>query len=142
MSSPKRDQTVQQAMLTILKYGTILTLVIAGAGALIGGFVAGWPGVWGALLGAGMAGVFFALTALSVYISAEMSATAMAGLILGAFLVKMIALIAVTALLRGSELFDPVVLFVTLAVAAIASVVVDAVVIQRSRIPNVDPKFT
>ena len=64
----------------------------------------------------------------------------MAGAVLGGFLLKVAGLIALTASLRNLDFYDPWVLFVTLAVAAFASLIVDVVTVQRARLPIIDQK--
>lgn len=136
--TPKQD-TVRTIMRQIVLRGLVITLVIAVVAGGIGAFVSGMPGVWGALIGAAMAFVFFAITAVLMFFTADSSPTVLAGTVLGGFLVKVAGLIAVTAALRGRDFFDPVVLFLTLAVAAFASLVVDVLTVQKARLPLVEP---
>ncbi|WP_349828987.1 hypothetical protein [Brevibacterium litoralis] len=136
--SPDRPTTVAAIMRSIVVRGALITLGIAVLASLVGALVAGLPGVWGALLGAGMAFVFFAVTAVLMSVTADSGPNVMAGAVLGGFLVKVAGLIALTAVLKDREFFDVVVLFCTLAVAAVASLVVDVLTVQRARLPLVE----
>lgn len=132
--------SVRSIMRGIVVRGLLITVIIAVLASIIGVIVAGVPGIWGALIGAAMAFVFFAITAVLMYFTADSGPTVMAGAVLGGFLVKIAGLIGVTAALRGMDFYNPWVLFVTLAVAACASLVVDVVTVQRARLPIIDPK--
>ncbi|WP_245873406.1 hypothetical protein [Brevibacterium ihuae] len=132
--------TVRTIMRGIIVRGLLITLVIAVLATAVGYFVAGMPGVWGALIGAATAFVFFAITAVLMLLTADSSPVVMAGAVLGGFLLKVAGLIALTASLRNLDFYDPWVLFVTLAVAAFASLIVDVVTVQRARLPIIDPQ--
>ena len=91
-----------------------------------------------ALIGAVVAFAFFAITAVVMYFTAESSPTTMAAGVLGGFLVKIVGFMGVGIALRGRDFYDPLTLFLTLAVAAIASLIADVVIVQRARLPIVD----
>jgi hypothetical protein len=57
---------------------------------------------------------------------------------MGGFLVKIVGFMGVGIALRGRDFYDQWTLFLTLAVAAIASLIADVVIVQRSRLPLVD----
>ncbi|GAA4284031.1 hypothetical protein GCM10022261_15620 [Brevibacterium daeguense] len=134
------NDSVRSIMRGIVLRGLLITAAIAVVASIIGVFAAGMAGVWGALIGAATAFVFFAITAVLMYFTADSSPTVMAGAVLGGFLVKVAGLIALTAGLRNLDFYNPWVLFVTLAVAAFASLIVDVFTVQRARLPIIDEK--
>ncbi len=116
-----------------------LAVVAGGVGLL----VAGLPGLWAGLLGAALAFAFLALTALSMLIAqrvteGEPNSPVFYGIVLGVWLLKLIVFFVFMSWLRGQGWLQPWVFFVTVIVAVIGSLVVDALAFVRSRTPYVD----
>lgn len=128
-----------QALRTALRHGTLFALALAVVGAGVGWAVAGVPGAWGAVLGAGLALAFQAATAGSVLLAARLGAAGSAAAVLGSWLVKLVILVAVLAALRGAGFYDPVVLFSVLVLAVLGTLVLDALAVTRARVPYVQP---
>ena len=133
-----RAGSVRSIMKWTIIAGALIAIVIGTIASFVGGLVAGLPGVWGALIGSVTAFVFFAITAAVMYFTAHSSPATMAAGVLGGFLVKIVGFMGVGIALRGRDFYDPWTLFLTLAVAAIASLIADVVIVQRSRLPLVD----
>lgn len=126
----------------ILALGGILALVIAVAGCVVGFLVAGLIGVTSALIGTAMAVVFLGITTGSVLIATRVSKGDMLrvsffGIVLGAWLLKFILFIVLILLLKDQSWIQSTVLFLSLIVAIVGTLVVDVVVIARSRLPYV-----
>lgn len=124
-------------------FGLILTGVIAVAGSLIGYAVAGMPGLLSALIGAGLTALFMSFTAISILIAVrvtkgEPSPTLFFGIILGAWLFKLIVFIVVMVALRGADFLQPMVLFVSILAAVIGSLAADVIAFLGAREPYVD----
>ena len=133
-----RAGSVRAIMTRTIIAGALIAIVIGTIAGVVGGLVAGLPGVWGALIGSAAAFVFFAITALVMSITAHASPTAMAAGVMGGFLVKIVGFMGVGIALRSRDFYDPWTLFLTLAAAAIASLIADVIIVQRSRLPLVD----
>lgn len=133
-----RAGSVRSIMKWTIIAGALIAIVIGTIASFVGGLVAGLPGVWGALIGSVTAFVFFAITAVVMYFTANSSPATMAAGVMGGFLVKIVGFMGVGIALRGRDFYDPWTLFLTLAVAAIASLIADVVIVQRSRLPLVD----
>jgi hypothetical protein len=133
-----RAGSVRSIMKWTIIAGALIAIVIGTIASFVGGLLAGLPGVWGALIGSVTAFVFFAITAVVMYFTAHSSPATMAAGVLGGFLVKIVGFMGVGIALRGRDFYDPWTLFLTLAVAAIASLIADVVIVQRSRLPLVD----
>lgn len=144
---PARPATPAQPTSTavfkdVLKYGAILAIVIAVVGAVLGGVFAGWIGVTSALIGTLMAVVFLSITALSIlianrFIGSDLFVGLFFGIVLGGWLLKFALFIVLAVVLRDQPWINPIVLFLSLIVGVIGSLVVDMVVVFRSRIPYV-----
>ncbi|WP_349904204.1 hypothetical protein [Parafrigoribacterium humi] len=121
----------------ILLWGGLLALVLVVAGSIVGYAVAGWTGVAGALIGTAMAVVFLAITALSILIATRYGLAVFFGIVMGAWILKFILFLVLVFLLKDQVWLQPTVMFVCLVVAVVGTLVVDVVVIARSRMPYV-----
>lgn len=126
----------------ILIYGGLLALGIAVVGAIVGGVVAGGSGVLSALVGTVMAVVFMGITAGSILLAnrfagSEAAIGAFFGIVLGGWLVKFVVFLVLVILLKDQPWVHPVVLFLSIIAGVVGSLVVDAVVVMKSRMPYV-----
>ncbi|MEG3614232.1 hypothetical protein [Isoptericola haloaureus] len=142
-SAGRSFEEVQSSERTMLRRALRSTLLLVGAlvvlGGLVGWFVAGAAGVWGALVGAGLAAFFCATTIWSMLRTVGKSPTAMAAGVMGAWLAKIVVLLVVLVLLRGADFYDPYVLFVVLALGAVGSALLDYQAVRGARMPYVQP---
>lgn len=114
-------------------------LVVLGA---IGFFVAGQPGLIGAVLGSAISVLFLGLTALSIvianrFIQSDFAVVLFFIIVLGTWLVKFVAFIVAALLLRDQPWLNPTVLFISIIIGVLVSLVVDVVVVAKSRLPYV-----
>ncbi|GAA4721336.1 hypothetical protein GCM10023216_08130 [Isoptericola chiayiensis] len=134
---------VQASERTMLRRAMRSTLALVGGlvviGGLVGWLVAGTAGLWGALVGAGLAAFFCATTIWSMQRTVGKSPTTMAATVMGAWLAKIVVLVVVLVLLRGADFYDPYVLFVVLAVGAVGSALLDYQAVRGARMPYVQP---
>lgn len=126
---------------TTLRWSAIITAVLAVVGAGIGWLVAGYPGLWSALVAIVLAAVFLGLTGASILIANRwfgdpLYVPIFFGSVMGAWLVKFVLFIVVLLVLRGQPWLNTTVFFVALVVSVIASLVIDVVVMTRLRIPH------
>ena len=124
----------------ILVYGAILALGIMVIGAIVGGLVAGSSGVASALVGTLMAVVFMGITAGSILLANRFAGTEAAvgaffAIVLGGWLLKFVVFIVLLFLLRGQPWIHPVVLLASIIAGVLGSLVVDVVVVMKSRMP-------
>jgi hypothetical protein len=127
-----------------LKLGSFVTLGIAIIGSLLGYLVAGYLGVFSALMGAGLALVFMGLTAVSMIVASRLPSDApppdvrFFGIVVGAWFVKLLVFLGVLIWLRGQTWLDPMVFFLVSIAAVIGLLTVDLFALQTSRVPYVD----
>ena len=129
-------------MTLALRYGAILTGFILVIGGLVGYLVGGVPGLLSAIIGAGITAVFMGFTAASVLLAAKVTKgdglnPLFYGIILGVWLLKIIAFFVLMLLLSRVEYLDPMVMFVAVIVAVAGSLVVDMLAFARARVPYV-----
>ena len=120
-----------------LTYGFAFAAAIAVVGGVIGLLVAGPIAAWSAVIGAVMAGVFLGITALSILIAVRFDIVAFFGIVLGAWLLKFVAFIVAALALRDQPWINPTALFLSLIAGVISSLVVDVVVVMKTRMPYV-----
>ena len=135
-----QQPTSNPVLKDVVKYGFILAAVIAVVGMVLGGIFAGWVGVTSALIGTIMAAVFLSITALSIlianrFIGSDLFVGLFFGIVLGGWIVKFVLFIVLALVLRDQPWINPVVLFLSLIAGVIGSLVVDMIVVFRSRIP-------
>jgi len=146
MSAP---QTAPQAaphnpiLTTALRWGALFAAALAVVAGGVGWLVAQAPGLWAGLLGAGLAFVFLALTAGSMLLGRRLTvgdpnSPVFYGVVLGAWLVKLIAFFLFMFWLRDQAWLDAWVFFITLIVAVFGSLTIDALAFVRTRTPYVD----
>lgn len=124
---------------TVLVWGGIVTGVILVGAAIVGFALHGTAGMWSGVIGAAVGAVFPALTALSILFANRWFGTPnypaiFFGIFLGGWLVKLVAFIAVLALIVAQDWIVREVLYVALVGTVLASFAVDAVVILRMRV--------
>lgn len=121
----------------ILKYTGALALVIAVVGGGLGYLFAGTDGLWSALVGVGLAILFAAITAASMLVAIRFTLGAFFGIVMGAWLLKLVIFIVLLVVLRDQPFVNDVVLFLALVVSIIGTLAVDALVVVRGRLSYV-----
>ena len=121
-----RDMLVLLGLLTILGLG-------------LGGITAGTRGLWGALIGVGLALVFSGTTVVSMLRTSGSNLQTLAAVVMGAWLAKVLVVIVVLALLQDKEFYSKPVLAVVLLVGVLGSALLDYRAVSRGRVPYVEP---
>jgi hypothetical protein len=137
-----RTPTSNPVLRRALAWGGLLTAIILVVSAVLGLVFAGVPGLLGALIGTLMAVVFMGITAASILLAnrfagSDLFVGAFFGIVLGGWLLKFIVFIVLVVLLRDASWLDTTVLFLSLVAGVIASLVVDVLVVAKSRLPYV-----
>jgi hypothetical protein len=127
-------------MRAALKWDSIAVGAIAVVAVVLGWIFAGGVGVTSALLGAAIGLVYLGITLLSIlyanrFSGGELFAGIFFAIVLGGWILKFIVFIVIAVLLRHQPWVNSYVLFLSVIAAVLASLVVDAVVVIRSRIP-------
>jgi hypothetical protein len=136
-ASPRRTgpTALVTPMRRVLRVGLVASLVALPVAVLLGYLVAGASGAWGAAIGMGIAVGFLAITVGVALGTAGMDATALGASVLGSWLIKMILLIVVLVLLRDADFYSRPVLFISLLVGTVGTLVLEAIVVTRTQVP-------
>lgn len=134
--------TSQPILLRALRWGIIATVALILVFAVIGWFAAGATGLVGGVLGAAIGGVLLGITVGSIafanrFIASPSYIIVFFSIVLGSWLVKFIGFIVAAVLLRDQPWLDPTIMFFGIISGVLVSVVIDVLVISRSRIPYV-----
>ncbi|MGR2753168.1 hypothetical protein [Agromyces arachidis] len=135
-TTPTSNPVLRRALL----WGALLAAVIAVVGGVLGFAFAGVEGLVSALLGTLLAVLFMAITGASILLANRFAGTdlfvgAFFGIVLGGWLLKFILFIVLMVLLRGADWLDPMALFLAIVAGVVGSLVVDVMVVARSRLP-------
>ena len=125
-----------------LFWGLILGAVIAVVGAVAGYAADGSRGLTSALIGAVMALVFLAITSASILLATRLTNgdflnPAFFAIVLGGWIVKFVVFLVLVFVLKDQPWVNPIALFLAIVANVVASLVLDVVVIARSRLPYV-----
>ena len=134
----KSSTSADQLFKKVLGQTALLTGLIASLGSLAGYFVEGMNGVVSALIGAGLAFAFGALTVVSMMIGRKLSLAGFFGVVMGGWLIKLIGFALLARSLQGAEFINGPVLFLTLVAAILGSLVIDSIAVLSARIPVVE----
>ena len=126
--------STSEVFASVLKQGLVLVGAIAIIGGGLGLVFAGISGLLSGLIGAGLALLFSSLTALSVKFGGKLSLGGFFGVVLGGWIVKLLGFIFLIALLKGAAFIAGPVLFFTLVASILATLVIDSLIVLRSRI--------
>jgi hypothetical protein len=134
----KSSTSADQLFKKVLGQTALLTGLIASIGSLAGYFVESMNGVVSALIGAGLAFAFGALTVVSMMIGRKLSLAGFFGVVMGGWLIKLIGFALLARSLQGAEFINGPVLFLTLVAAILGSLVIDSIAVLSARIPVVE----
>ncbi len=132
----------QPMLLRGVRWGIITTVVAMAAFAGIGAAVSGGRGLAGGLIGAAIGGVLLLITVGSIafanrFVASPMYLQIFFGIVLGAWVVKLIGFVVAALLLRDQPWLDPKLLFIALVATVLASIVIDVIIVARARVPYV-----
>ena len=123
-------------MKKILRVGALAFLLVPVISALL--FLIGQKSAgWGVLLGGGIPWMFFGVTAITALKTAGISAEKLGAIVLGSWLLKIIALLAILAWMRGQDFYDRPVFFITLLIATTGLLITEARITLTAKVPYV-----
>jgi hypothetical protein len=121
-----------------LKWGAIASLVIAVVGGGIGYMVDGTIGLSSALIGTALALVFLSITAGSIlfvnrFFGSDLYVPIFFAVVLGGWILKFVLFLVLAVLLKDQPWINPVVLFLSIIAGVLVTLVIDVVIVSRSR---------
>lgn len=123
-----------------LKWGGLLSLALAVIGGTLGYLVDGNRGLISALIGTAMAVVFLGITAASIlfanrWFGTDLFVPIFFGVVMGGWLVKFVLFLVLAVVLREQPWINTTVLFLSVIAGVVVSLVVDVIIVSKSRMP-------
>lgn len=112
----------------------VFAVALAVVGGAIGFAIAGSAGLSSAVIAAILAIVFSGITALSMLIAIRYDTVVFFAIVMGSWILKLVVFMIVLAVLRDQQFIHTGVFFVTLMIAVVGTLAIDAVVVLRSRV--------
>lgn len=133
----------QPMLLRGVRWGIIATVASMVLFAVIGYLTRGSVGLAGGLIGAGIGGVLLLITVGSIafanrFVRSPVYLQIFMGIVMGAFVVKLIAFVVAALLLRDQPWLDPQILFIALVATVLVSIIIDVIIVAKARVPYVD----
>lgn len=130
----------QPVFMRALLWSVISTVVLIVVFAGIGYLVSGPEGLIGGIIGSAAAGVFLGLTIGSIafanrFVRSDLYLPLFFGIVMGSWILKFIFFIVAALLLKDQPWLDRTILFIAVISGVILSLIVDALVVMKSRIP-------
>ena len=136
-ASSRRDPGGSSAvpvMRRVLVLSSLVAAIVAVGGGAIGFVVASTPGLISAIIAAVLALVFSGVTAVSVIVASRLDPGYFLVFVLGAWVLKLVVVIAALAVLRHQPFIDGPVLYFAMLATIVGQLGVDVVVVVRSRL--------
>ncbi len=134
----QRPTALVVPMRRVLRAGALGAAIALPAAVLLGWWVSGAAGAWGALIGMGLAVGFLAVTVVVALATAGMDATRLGAWVLASWVLKVVLLVAVLAVLRDATFYSKAWLFASLLVGTAGALAVESLVVVRTRVPYVE----
>ena len=123
--------------LRIVRGAVLATAAVGVVVVIVAGLLAGKTGVYGALLGTGLAMAFFAITIVAVSAAARVANELMLPAALGTYLVKLIGIALALFFLRDTTAFDRTAFALATVIGACVFMVAELRIAVRARTPYV-----
>ena len=131
---------VRIPMTAVLKYGSAGSLAALVLAAGLGWLVDGSSGMWGGILGIAIPVGFFSITVIVALLTLRVRPEIFGAAILGSWILKLIALIAVLALLSNADFYNKSIFFIAFLVGTIGYLVGEAAIVMKTRVPYIEPQ--
>ncbi len=138
MTNPPVDPS--KPMRAAVRYGTYGLVALAIVGVVAGYLFAGLPGVWGALLGAGLGGGFILFTAVSVLFSERLPMVQGGAVVLGGWAIKMLLALIVFATVSRFTFYSQPVMAIVVIGALVLVLGAETYGVLKHRVPYVQPE--
>lgn len=141
-AQPRQIPASQAILVRALKVAAVVGAVQLIVLSIVGYATVGTVGLVSAIIGSAISVIFLALTALSIVLAnrlihSDLYVVLFFVIVLGTWLLKFVAFIVAALLLRDQPWINPTVLFLSIIVGVLVSLVVDVVVVAKSRLPYV-----
>jgi len=141
MTRTPAPQSLLKPMRAVLRWGLAAAAVGLPLGAALGFLIDGAAGAWGALLGFGIAVIFFTLTVGVSIATARLHPQWLGMVVLASWLLKLIGLIGALVLLRSEDFYSRGVFFAALLIGTFGYLTMEAFIVSRTKVLYVEPEL-
>jgi hypothetical protein len=134
-------QSLVRPMRAVLYWGLLAGALALVLGSAIGYLADGIPGVWGALLGGGLAVLFFTATVALSLATARLQPNWLGLAVIISWLLKTAALIIVLALLRAADFYSRPVFFGCLLIGTFGYLGMEVWIVSRTKVLYLETEF-
>lgn len=139
MTRSRKTLTPAQVMERAMLWDFVAAAVVAVGGAVLGGVFAGLIGMISGLVGGAIVAALTAITLAAIRIARRRAtgpenAVVFIVVVMGSWLLKLIVFIALALSLRGQSWIQPTTLFLTIIVGVAGSLIVEVMIVARSRV--------
>ena len=121
-----------------LRLSMLLAVAIAAAGSLIGFLIYGLPGVYSALIAAGVSASFGVFTILSIRFGSRLPLNGFYALVLGGWLLKLLLFAVLLASLQGAAFLSGPMFFFAIVASVLGGLSIDSYLVLSSKLPAVE----
>lgn len=129
--------TAKQVFLKALIWASVVLMVAAVLGSILGYLAGGRNGLTSTLIAGGVVLAFHVFTILSIVVVLRFDPVYLFGAVLGSWLLKLVLFIVVLVGVRDQSFIDPVIFFLALVVGLVLNLLVDAIIMMKSKLPYV-----
>ncbi|MGN0099740.1 hypothetical protein [Dietzia sp. CH92] len=127
------------ALRKAVRIGALALVALAVISGAVWALVDGLPGLWGALMGAGVGGAFVLTTAVTVIATARSAPQTTAAVLLGTWLLKLLVAMGVVAGLAQFDFYSHTAFGVTIIAALVVVLAGETWAVLKARTPYVEP---
>ncbi|WP_295649492.1 hypothetical protein [uncultured Dietzia sp.] len=124
---------------TAVRLGGLALVVLTVISVIAWTLVDGVPGLWGAVMGAGIGGAFVLTTAVVVMATARTAPQTTAAILLGTWLLKLVVAIGVVAVIERFDFYSRPAFAVTIIAALVVVLAAETWGILKTRTPYIEP---
>ena len=121
-----------------LKFNLLLALAVAVIGSGIGFLVFGLPGVYSALIGAAITGVFGARTIGSIKLGARLGLNGFYARVLGGWLLKVLLFAVLLGVLQSATFISGPMFFFAVVASVLGALAIDSYLVLSAKLPVVE----
>jgi hypothetical protein len=129
---------VRLPMRAVLRVGSLVFLLALPIATVLGIMIDGSAGGWGAFLGMAIPVAFFTGTVVVALLTVRVSAGAFGAVVLGSWIVKLIALLIVLFFLRDADFFNRPIFFIAFLIGTVGYLILEALIVVKTRVPYIE----
>jgi len=121
-----------------LKLSALLAASVAVVGGVLGFLFFGLPGLYSALIGAGISALFGSMTIASIRIGSKLPLGGFYGMVLGGWLIKLLLFALLLAALQSASFISGPMFFFSVVASVLGGLAIDSYLVLSAKLPAVE----